>query len=288
MLRSVATVTFSAHRFEASCDVFRELFQFDCIETGHLSPQLAAFWQAPDAAGARVAVFRPPSGEDVLVRLIDSPPTPGYRPLGTFGWNAAEFLVRNVAGLAKRLQGSSLDILGGPRDLLKNGVAIALQARGPSDEVFYLTELNGERMQSTYGAAKSEVDRVFIVVLGVSDMARSREFYGPIVRATPRPRRMTIRVLAAAHGLDVMTHEFPIASAVLEEQFRIEFDGYPESATTRPVLPGHLPPGMAIVTFNVASLNAFDAADAQIVAGRRRTLLRGPDNELIELLEVGS
>ncbi|MDJ0709223.1 MAG: hypothetical protein QNJ14_02480 [Woeseiaceae bacterium] len=286
MLRSVSSVTFSAHRFDASCEVFEDFFGFDCIASGQLDQQIASFWQAPDAAGARCAVFQPPSGEQVCVRLVESPQTQEFQPLSSFGWNAAEFLVRDVQGSADRARRAGLEILGGPRDLLENGAAIALQVRGPSDEVFYLTELHGERMQATYGTARSEIDRVFIVVLGASDMTNTREFLARITKATPRPRLMTIRVLAAAHNLDPMTHKFPIASAVLEEQFRIEIDGYPESAVKRPVIAGHLPAGMAMVSFRVDSLDRIDGVTPQVIDGRRRALLGGPDGELLELLEA--
>jgi len=286
MLRSVSTVTFATPDFDASCVALIEELGLARVETGSISAELANFWNAPAVAGAQFASFQSSSGEPVFVRLIESPETPGFEPLRCYGWNAAEFLVRDVAGLAERLQSSPLKILGGPRDLLNNGVAIALQARGPSDEVFYLTELNGKRMQATYGKAEADVDRIFIVVLGVSDMQRSREFYAKLAKATPRPRRMTIRVLAAAHGLDPMSHEFPIASAVLEDQFRIEFDGYPESATPRPQLPGYLPPGMAMVSFRVDSLENIVDADIQEIEGSKRALLQGPDAELVELVEL--
>jgi hypothetical protein len=73
---------------------------------------------------------------------------------------------------------------------------------------------------------------------------------------------------------------------VLKKQFRIELDGYPDTATSRPVTPGHLPPGLAIVSFDVASLDEVEGAIAQTVDSRRAAMLRGPDGELLELTEA--
>lgn len=286
MLRSVSSVTFSVDRFDASASALVNALGYCSVQQGNVSPEQAAFWDATGVAGNRFAVFAPGSGEPVTLRLIEGDPTPGYAPLRTFGWNAAELHVADVHELARGLQDSPYDILGGPRDLLNNGSVIALQTRGPSDEILYLTQITGESMQRSYGKARSAVGRVFIVVLGCSDMRATRRFYSKVTRATPRPRQFAIRVLAAAHGLDPMTTKFPIASAVLDEQFRIELDGYPDTATSRPVTPGHLPPGLAIVSFDVGSLDEVEGAVAQTVDGRRAAMLRGPDRELLELTEA--
>lgn len=285
MLRSISRVTFTVDRFDESRRAFDETLGYNCLADGTIDRDMAEFWQAPSVEGARFALLEPASTNPVHIRLIESPPDSNYAPLRTYGWNAAEFHVRDVASLAAKLPGSLFSILGGPRDLLDNGTAIALQARGPSDEVVYLTEINGERMQATYGKAECAVDRAFIVVLGSSNVDETRDFYRPMVKATPRPRQMTIRVLATAHDLDPMTHKFPIASAVLEQQFRIEIDGYPSSAIRRPVRPGHLPPGLSMVSFRVDSLDKIEGIAAATIEGRRHAMLRGPDDELIELVE---
>lgn len=286
MLRSISTVTFCVDHYEESRLALMEILGYCCISTGEIDGNLATFWEAPATEGARFSILEPASTNPVHIRLVEAASVSGYAPLRTFGWNAAEFHVNDVAALARRLPGTAYNVLGGPRDLLNNGTAIALQIQGPSAEVFYLTEINGERMQATYGAAECGVDRVFIVVLGSSNTERSRDFLRRIAKATPRPRQMSIRVLAAAHGLDPLEHKFPIASAVLDEQFRIEIDGYPETATSRPVHDGCLPPGMSMVSFLVNSIDDIKGAVATTVNGRRCALLRGPDNELIELLEI--
>lgn len=292
MLRSICAVTFSVSEFGASRDALESLFGYQCVDDGTVADELANFWRAPAVSGARFAVYGPASGEPVYIRLVEQAATPGYEPLRTFGWNAAELHVRDVRGLAETLSDSSLEILGGPRDLLGNDTAVALQVKGPSQEIFYLTEISGDNMQRTYGRAASDVDRLFIAVLGASDHDATRDFYAPLTKGTPRPRRFPIRVLAAAHGLDPMTTRFPIGSAVLEEQFRIEIDGYPDSATDRPIMQGCLPPGLCMVSFSAPDSSgaavepaAEDAGfDIAPYFGRPVTLLQGPDGEWFEVI----
>ena len=296
MLKSIHAVTYSVSNFDASCAALATCFGYRRLIDGHLDDDLARLWNAPRASGARYAVFGPASGEPVYVRFVEQPATPGYEPLKTFGWNAAELHARDVNGLADTLGDSPFEILGGPRDLLGNGTAVALQVIGPSREVFYLTEINGENMQRTYGRAESDVGRLFIAVLGASDHQATRQFYAPLTKGTPRPRRFPIRVLAAAHGLDPMTTHFPIGSAVLESQFRIEIDGYPESAIDRPSLDGFLPPGLCMVSFNASdpdnvAVNPFAATpglDAPPYSGRSVRMLQGPDAEWSELIASSS
>ena len=293
MLRSVSAATFSVSDFDASYAMLASVYNYGLCSEGVVTEALAEFWNAPKVAGARFAVLAPASGENVCIRLVEQPATPGYEPLKTFGWNAAELHVRDVHKLAGTLAETPLTILGGPRDLLGNGAAVALQVLGPSGEVFYLTEINGNNMQRTYGKAESTVGRLFIAVLGASNHGASRNFYAPLTKGTPRPRRFAIRVLAAAHGLNPHGTRFTVGSAVLEEQFRIEIDGYPESAITRPQSKGYLPPGLCLVSFNTAALSLSPYEPERCTDGLREApyfgrpvqILYGPDGEWLELIE---
>lgn len=293
ILNRIAGVTLSTPDFDSSATVLSEALGYVSLETGHVSRQLAEFWSAPCTAGRRYACFGPKSGEETFVRIVESPHTPGYEPLKTFGWNATEIHVADVYGLAESLAGSSLDIIGGPRDLLNNGTAVALQTQGPSDEIYYLTEINSDTMQRSYGKAESAVGRIFIVVLGCRLHDVSRTFYAQIADGVPRARRLSIRVLANAHGLDPYATQFPIGSAILREPYRIELDGYPDSATTRPTLDGHLPPGLSMVSFETDSFSespytpvkSTSSLDGAPYCGRGAQILHGPDGEWLELIE---
>lgn len=293
MLHAVSCITWCVHRFDASCSALSDALGYARVADGNVDETDAQFWRAARVRGRRFAVYQPASGEACYLRFIECEQQSGYSPLRTFGWNATEIHVADVHALAARLRDSPYTIIGGPRDLLGNGTAVALQVRGPSDEIFYLTEINSEAMRGSYGRARAFVGRPFIVVLGASQHAASLSFYGDLAGRKTRARPFPIRVLSAAHGLDGDATHYPIASAVLRQQFRIEIDGYPDSATARPIRDDDLAPGMAIVSFTAPDISAFEhgalavGERKDIVTKRacRAALLAGPDGETLEILE---
>jgi hypothetical protein len=96
-----------------------------------------------------------------------------------------------------------------------------------------------------------------------------------------------------AQGIDPET-PLPIATARLAEHGNlIEFDGYSANAIMRPIAAGELPPGVAMTSFAVRDLDAIPLEwitpptrhPSVAYAGRRAATTRGPDGELIELIE---
>lgn len=286
-LRSVRAVTWTVPDHAASEQAFNRYLGYRTVLRGEVDTRLAESWGVPEVAGSPFAVLEPASGRAVYVRLIESPPTDGYAPLMTYGWNAAEFHVQDVHGLHESLSDSPFEIIGPPRDLLDNGAVLAMQVMGPGQELLYLTELRHAGLQSTFGRAEAPVDRLFIAVLGVADQARTVAFYEPMAQRINRRRRFRITRLAIAHGLDPETARFDIASAVMRDAFRIETDAYPDSAVKRPRRAGRLPAGLAMVSVVV------DGAQAPMQSTRRNEvpyhgagmqLIQGPDGEWLEVL----
>jgi hypothetical protein len=62
-----------------------------------------------------------------------------------------------------------------------------------------------------------------------------------------------------------------LALVTLPDGTRLELDQYPASATVRAVRPGHLPPGMSVVSFDAA-------------AGQKVACFSGAAGELIEVV----
>lgn len=295
MLRSVLCATFSVRDLEASWRAFEQWLDHRTVFSGTVDAELAQRWGAPACAGRRTVVLQPVSGEEVYVRLVATASERGWAPLKTYGWNAAELHVRDVHGLAEKLADSPFEIIGGPRDLMEDGTAIALQVRGPSDEILYLTELHGDDIHARYGRAAAPVDRIFIVVLGNHDQRAAMDFYNPFSNGVVDSGGFPIHVLAEAHGLDPVTTEFRIGSVAMKGRFRIELDDYPASAVPRLTAPGDLPPGMAMVSFLVDDLTSFaypervriaSMPDAVPYHGRRTARFNGPSGEWIEIVEA--
>jgi hypothetical protein len=294
VFQAISAVTFAVQGLAASESAFRDWLGYRTVASGQVPAELPSIWNTPRTADRHFVVMEPESGEPVFLRLLEAPAVAGWAPLRTVGWNAAELHVQDVQGLAKRLSDSPFTIINGPRDLLKNGAAIAMQVRGPADELLYLTELNGKGMRRTYGEALSPVGRVFITVLGAAEHTASMQFYQRQCRRLYDRGEFPIRVLAKAYGLDPETARFKMASAVMRETFRIEIDDYPDAATPRPVSTGDIPPGMSMVTVRVDSIEqcglelrapAAVAPDLPPYGGGRIGLAVGPSGEWLELVE---
>ena len=285
--QSIHAVTWSVPDLAASVSAFREWLGFLPVSEGVLGDDAAAHLGAPGDSGAAMAVLRPANQAPAYVRLVEAPSVPGYAPLMTFGWNAVEFLVEDVHGLAERLAASPFEIIGPPRDLLDNDAVIAMQVKGPGEELLYLTEMRHQGLRKTFGAATCTVDRFFIAILGVSDQARTVDFYRPFAQRINIRRQFRITSIARAHGLDPDTARFDIASAVMSGPYRIETDAYPDTAVTRPVREGHLPPGLAVVSV-LADADSpgvnWRGGSSWPGSATRSCLLNGPDSERLELL----
>jgi catechol 2,3-dioxygenase-like lactoylglutathione lyase family enzyme len=301
LLVSILAVTIVVPDLEAVEAAYGSHLRYRVVERGTVDADLARAWAAPAMRGRRLLVLGPESGEPVFLRFVEAPATPDSAALKTLGWNATEILVEDPDALGERLRDSPFRIVGPPRDLQFNPKVRAMQVLGPAGELLYLTRIPPGGSMFDLGSARSFVDRTFIVVLGGRSMPAMRAFYRdvlglPVTEA--RPSR--VEVLNDAWGYDG-EHQIPLAIAQLPKNFLVELDEYPAAAAPRPARGDELPPGMAIVTFGVRSLDALRvptlaspsalagpaALEAAPYHGRRALLLRGGAGELVELVELG-
>ena len=293
MLTAIVAVTLTVPDLAAIERAYGGYLGYEVVERGSLPAELATLWNAPALTDHEYLVMRPASGEPVFLRVIQQDPIEGYTAMKTWGWNSNEILVQDTHAVRDRLEESPFQVIGEPRGLSMNPEIVAMQALGPAGELIYLTRIPEGKSLFNLGSAKSFVDRTFIVVLGGPDMEAMRDFYSgrlgmPVTPAGPS----TISVLANAWGMPPDT-QFPLAIVQFPKDFLVELDEYPAAAGPRPQRAGELPPGIAMVTFKVADLDAVEAVfvvpprriDAFPYAGRRAALLRGPAGELIELIE---
>ena len=294
MLNLILLVTLSAPNLKAVEGAYRDYLGYKVTARGKVPRELASAWGAPASAGHNYILMQPESGEEVYLRFIESEATEGYAPLRTFGWNCTEILVKDPDSLARKLANSPFKIIGPPRNLSSNEDIRAMQVTGPANEVLYLTRITPGKSAFDLGSAKTDVDRVFIVVLGGRDMEAMRNFYTNEMKLpVTAPSGTRISVLSKAHGMDPeRLHQLAVAR--LPRQFLIEIDEYPQSATLRPKRDGYLPPGLSIVSFAVDSIDAFklDLIQPPVVIkespynGRRVAVTAGAAGELIELVET--
>jgi hypothetical protein len=147
-----------------------------------------------------------------------------------------------------------------------------MQVLGPAGECLYLTDV---RAESSLAQASASVGQVFIVVVSGEDIAALTQFYrAHFASEVSEPVEIPIGVISAANGLPADTR-YKLGLVTLPAGTRIELDQYPPNTGPRPIVAGHLPPGMAIVSFRT------EGRTASLPEGN---CIRGAGGEIIELV----
>lgn len=293
MLQLILMITLGAPNPGLMEQAYSHWLNYRVVDRGEVPADLAAAWGARRMAHREYVTMQPASGAKIYLRFVQVDPMPGYVPMRTTGWNAIESFVQDPDRLARRLStaGSPFKIEGQPRPLGPNSPIRAMQVLGPAQEILYFTHVPNQPGEPPH--ARTRVDRPFVLVLGSTNLSATRDFYHRLGAITSdRTMQARITVLNEAFGFEVNTTH-PITMARVSPQYSIEMDGYPASATERSTRPGELPASIAMVSFEVHSLDAMKSsllASPKRVsqfpyAGRRVAVVRGPAGELLELVE---
>ena len=294
-LKGLEIVTWCVADLGAAIEGWSRYLDFQVVEHSHLSAA-ADVWGTPAAADCASALLQPASGDTVFMRFVETGERYGYDQPLTAGWTAAELLVEDPDALADKLAGTPFRRLAGPGNLFPGPKAPrAMQMTGPSGELLYFTRILPGGSRYGMKQARSFVDRPFIVTIAGSSMARMQGFYSrQLGMRVMAPMPFINGILAHAGSLPSNT-VFPTAiSPIPGRKFLVELDECPASLPSRPVTAGLPPPGMAIVSFNVANLDTpgLDLrvppmrVDAPPYNGRRAAVISGPAGEWLELLET--
>ncbi len=298
LLRSSAIVTHCVERLDVARTAWTGIPGYVVIAEGTLDAATCTAWDTPAALGQRWCLLQPASGDDCYLRFIETGER-GHAPPASCGWSATELLVTDVDALARELDGSGFERLGGPGDLYSRPNAPrAMQVIGPSGELVYFTRLLPGGSRYGLKQAQSRVDRPFIVTIGSPDGAAMHRFYGDALGLRIMDRTPFMNGILA-FLCDVPPHTvFPTAVvSVPGRRFLIELDEFPAHIGPRRRRPGHLPPGMSMVSFRVASLDALNGLAFRapprplagpVYEGRRVAVAAGAAGEWLELLETGA
>ena len=280
---------------DAALEDYHGRLGLNIIERGELAADLAASWDCPASAGARTATLQPQSSAHCFMRLIEQPVPNDFRPVRTYGWAAYELTVQDVYGWPDRLAGSGFDIVGPPKEIAGLPYFVPMQVTGRGREMIYLNEVRENTPSSDLPEAVSRTDHIFICILATPDREANlvwlRDKIGLDIGGT---YTLEYTMIKRAFGLAGGTQ----SSITMVQKGRlpiIEVDDYPVSATMRPRAAGCLPPGNAMVTLAVDSLDAIKADFIQppaiysgaLYAGKRSATVVGMASELLELVEIG-
>jgi hypothetical protein len=271
--------------------LYTQYLDYKVIEKSKVSEAMAKSWGTPKSAGKPFVLMNSVGSPDVYIRAVQVDGVKGYKAMTTHGWNAIEILVEDPDKVYARLKDSPFVHVGGPKNLNPPFNSIrATQFKGPAEEILYFTAEQGDLSKSPLPAAKSFIDRPFIMVLAGADANAMMNFYMQnfLMRGLP-PSETTIDIIAKAQGLPA-DHKFLLGLArAAEKGNNIEIDGYPASAGPRPRAEGQLPPGVAMTSFNVNSLDGlkvtFIQPPAKLYGEKRAATFIGPAGELTELIE---
>jgi len=295
MLKEIALITIVVTNLAQVESAWTDFFGYQVSDRGEISEQLADLWGAGEMTGHEFVTMVPANDASVRIRFVEDEAAAGYQPMTSHGWNATELLVSDTDAVAASLRKSPFTIVGEPKDLWPAPDAPrAMQALGPGNELIYLTTNSQAAEALGLDESMPLVERAFIMVLGGPSMSELTEFYGGTLelRVDP-PSFFKITMISRANDLDIET-VYPLAIAYTAPGNLIELDELPASVGARPVVDGHLPPGVAIVGFKGGAvtdeLNWVSRPRVMQEApysGCEAGIIRGPAGELIEVILPG-
>ena len=290
-LLRAATVTVSD--LNRTKSLYSEYFDYAVVEDGVISTELAESWQVPNSAGCAYAVMQPSSGAEIYLRFVEQPPVEGFKALRSYGWNAIEICVQDVMAVNARMLNSPFEIIGPPNKIPGLDAIHPMQVKGPDEEIVYLTQINDDLPEYNLPRAGSLIDKLFILVIGNSDMDRAAAWMQDKCGLSfGREMEIPYTMIAKAYGtpLDELHR---ICTLIHDKDVFLELDQYPDAAITRPRRDGMLVPGCAIGTLYHPDfdslpgpwLTAPTVRDGVIYKGKRVGVLQDPDGTLIEMVE---
>lgn len=293
MLKSILVVTLLVSSVPDAEQSYERDLGYRTVDEGRIGAELAGAWQAPAMAARAFVLMQPESGEPVYLRFVEADGPGNYAPMKTRGWNAVELQATDPDRLVRELDADRFEMIGPPKFLTDQENIRAAQVLGPHQELLYFTHvLDPSASRFRIGTARTRVDRVFIMVLGTTDLDATTAFYRDLLgMPVSGPWPYEVSVLSRAWGLPPDTlHELSIVQ--LEADFLIEIDAYPPEAPLRSTPPGGLPYGPAVVGFRVGALDTVERQSGRRARalsqapydGSRVLFLTGPSGEGIELV----
>lgn len=293
-MKRIKMATVAVPNVDEVAELYSKWLGYKILDRSEVSSALATTWGAPAMAGRASVTLQPASKVDVFIRAVAIDPVYNYRPMTSWGWGAIEIIVKDPMALNRRLAQSPFGIVGHPRFLKGYPTICAMQVRGPGNEILYLTADTGPREKSILPEPGADVGRPFIMVQASGSTQKTRDWYAKAFGMKKGPISGTpIDIIQHAQSLPP-DHPFPLSLLAMADSGNfLELDGYPSPTGPRVRKHGQLPPGVAMASFTVKSLDklplkylAPPTAHRDLgYDGRRAATTVGPGGEIIELIE---
>jgi catechol 2,3-dioxygenase-like lactoylglutathione lyase family enzyme len=293
-MKLLRAATLTVADLDAAEALYRDFLDYTTVSRGTLGADLAEAFDAPKSAHARSLVMAPASGAEIYLRLVEQKPVPEYKPLTTYGWNSIEICVQDVLAAHERIKPSPFEVIGPPREIEGLPAIYPMQMKGPDGEIVYLTQIRDNLPAYDLPRATAPIDRLFILVIGCSDMHASLKWFDDTLGfETGRVMEIEYHMLADAFGTP-RTELHTISTGIHGRDVFLELDQYPAAATERPQHEGMLVPGCCVGSFLHPDFDSIKGdwvsppkvRDGAPYNGKRSGTLRGPDGLLVEVIEL--
>ena len=288
-LGRITAVTITSPDLDRVVDIYSKYLKYRLVSSTRVSADQAKSWDAQSIENSEMVYMSPESSDDFFFRFIEQSSDDDYVPFGTFGWNAAELIVKDVDESAEKLIGSPFEVIGQPADLSFTDQIRAMQILGPSKEIIYLTQFKSKLDEFDSPTPRCDIDQTFIVILAGENIDEMQSFLNEkfsIKKAPPMQSR--IRAISKVFGLPEDT-KYKSAALAIKDQSLIELDEMPSAAGPRSYRNGFLPPGISIVSFITHESEFLDESyDSNIPSFHnvQAKTIKGMSGELIEILSV--
>ena len=288
-LGRITAVTITSPDLDRVVDIYSKYLKYRLVSSTRVSADQAKSWDAQSIENSEMVYMSPESSDDFFFRFVEQSSDDDYVPFGTFGWNAAELIVKDVDESAEKLIGSPFEVIGQPADLSFTDQIRAMQILGPSKEIIYLTQFKSKLDEFDSPTPRCDIDQTFIVILAGENIDEMQSFLNEklsIKKAPPMQSR--IRAISKVFGLPEDT-KYKSAALAIKDQSLIELDEMPSDAGPRSCRNGFLPPGISIVSFIAHESEFLDESyDSNIPSFEnvQAKTIKGMSGELIEILSV--
>ena len=288
-LGRITAVTITSPDLDRVVDIYSKYLKYRLVSSTRVSADQAKSWDAQSIENSEMVYMSPESSDDFFFRFVEQTSDDDYVPFGTFGWNAAELIVKDVDESAEKLIGSPFEVIGQPADLSFTDQIRAMQILGPSKEIIYLTQFKSKLDEFDSPTPRCDIDQTFIVILAGENIDEMQSFLNETlsIKKAP-PMQSRIRAISKVFGLPEDT-KYKSAALAIKDQSLIELDEMPSDAGARSCRNGFLPPGISIVSFIAHESEFLDESYGSNIPSFENVqakTIKGMSGELIEILSV--